>query len=194
VCSDSDAIHQQAGSVGSECRRIAGLRRRASGKAAGCASGTRNHALSLREVQQSQFAGIIRGSIPAFEWLGILICGGAAFCVSLALDLLRAEFPQAQAVRALLIVASFASFLVMHRDGAQLRPYSVIDFILHAEHDPVDFFLLAGVVIAIGTINACVADPRFISRLTKYPLLLALLPKGRLRPSANPLKFPSEVR
>jgi hypothetical protein len=108
----------------------------------------------------------------------ILVWAGAAFCISLALDLFRAELPQAAGIRVVLIVAAFAASLAAHC-GA--RPFSVIDFVLHAEKDPVHFFLLAGIVIAIGAVGRGLANPEVTLRGT----LLALLPQGRLRPSAD---------
>jgi hypothetical protein len=109
----------------------------------------------------------------------MLIWGGAAFCISLALDLFRAELPQAAGIRVVLIVAGFAASLAAHCGP---RSFSVIDFVLHAEKDPVHFFLLAGIVIAIGAVGRGLANPDVTLRGT----LLALLPHGRLNPSANP--------
>jgi hypothetical protein len=109
----------------------------------------------------------------------ILIWGGAAFCISLALDLFRAELPQAAGIRVVLIVAGFAASLAAHCGP---RSFSVIDFVLHAERDPVHFFLLAGIVIAIGAVGRGLANPD----VTLKGTLLALLPQGRLNPSANP--------
>jgi hypothetical protein len=109
----------------------------------------------------------------------ILIWGGAAFCISLALDLFRAELPQAAGIRVVLIVAGFAASLAAHCGP---RSFSVIDFVLHAEKDPVHFFLLAGIVIAVGAVGRSLANPDVTLRGT----LLALLPQGRLNSSANP--------
>jgi hypothetical protein len=108
----------------------------------------------------------------------ILVWGGAAFCISMALDLFRAELPQAAGIRVVLIVAAFAARLAAH---CVTRPFSVIDFVLHAEKDPVHFFLLAGIVIAIGAVGRGLANPEVTLRGT----LLALLPQGRLHPSAD---------
>jgi hypothetical protein len=107
----------------------------------------------------------------------ILIWGGAAFCISLALDLFRAELPQAAGIRVLLIVAGFAASLAAH---CVPQSFSVIDFVLHAEKDPVHFFLLAGIVIAVGAVGRSLANPDVTLRGT----LVALLP--RLNSSANP--------
>jgi hypothetical protein len=108
----------------------------------------------------------------------ILVWGGAAFCISLALDLFRAELPQTAGIRVVLIVAGFAASLAARGP----RSFSVIDFVLHAEKDPVHFFLLAGIVIAVGAVGRSLANPDVTLRGT----LLALLPQGRLNPSANP--------
>jgi hypothetical protein len=108
----------------------------------------------------------------------ILVWGGAAFCISLALDLFRAELPQAASIRVVLMVAAFASCLAAH---CGTRPFSVIDFVLQAEKDPVHFFLLAGIVIAIGAVGRGLANPEVTLRGT----LLALLPQRRLHPSAD---------
>jgi hypothetical protein len=107
----------------------------------------------------------------------ILIWGGAAFCISLALDLFRAELPQAAGLRVILIVAGFAASLAAHCGP---RSFSVIDFVLHAEKDPVHFFLLAGIVIAVGAVGRSLANPDVTLRGT----VAALLP--RLNSSANP--------
>jgi hypothetical protein len=107
----------------------------------------------------------------------ILIWGGAAFCISLALDLFRAELPQAAGIRVLLIVAGFAASLAAH---CVPQSFSVIDFVLHAEKDPVHFFLLAGIVIAVGAVGRSLANPD----VTLKGTLVALLP--RLNSSANP--------
>lgn len=143
-------------------------------------------------LHQSQFVGTVAG-LPACELAEIVLWGGTALCVSLALDLLKAEFPQAAALRIVLVVVSFASLLPVHQ-----RPYSVIDFILRAERDPVNFFLLVGGVIAMGAVISSLASLRFHSVVAKSRTLLtglhALLPQGRLNPSASPLKLPSELR
>ena len=109
----------------------------------------------------------------------MLIWGGAAFCIPLALDLFRAEVPQAAGIRVVLIIAGFAASLAAHCGP---RSFSVIDFVLHAEKDPVHFFLLAGIVIAVGAVGRGLANQDVTLRGT----LLALLPQGRLNPSANP--------
>jgi hypothetical protein len=108
----------------------------------------------------------------------ILVWGGAAFCISLALDLFRAELPQAAGIRVVLMVAAFAACLAAH---CGTRQFSVIDFVLRAEKDPVHFFLLAGIVIAIGAVGRGLANPD----VTLKGTLLALLPQGRLHPSAD---------
>lgn len=108
----------------------------------------------------------------------ILVWGGAAFCISLALDLFRAELPQAAGLRIILIVAGFAASIAAHCGP---RSFSVIDFLLNAEKDPVHFFLLAGIVVAVGAVGRGLANPDVTIRG-----VLALLPQGRLTPSANP--------
>jgi hypothetical protein len=108
----------------------------------------------------------------------ILVWGGAAFCISLALDLFRAELPQAAGIRVVLIVAGFAASIAAHCGP---RSFSVIDFVLNAEKDPVHFFLLAGIVVAVGAVGRGLANPDVTIRG-----VLALLPQGRLTPSANP--------
>jgi hypothetical protein len=143
--------------------------------------------LACDGMHRAQFAGTMVGPMPAHELAEILVWGGATFCISLALDLFRAELPQAAGIRVILIVAGFAASLAAHC-GA--RSFSVIDFVLQAEKDPVHFFLLTGIVIAIGAVGRGLANPDVTIRGTKYPLrlngLLALLPQGRFNPPANP--------
>jgi transglutaminase-like putative cysteine protease len=132
------------------------------------------------ELQQWQCVSAVLGQLPAYELAEIVRWGGSAFCFSLGLDLLRSKFPEVSAVRVILMVVSFASLLAAHRDGAQQRPYQVVDQMLRRGYDPVDFFLLVGVVIAIGTVVFCLTSPRLTKRGMKDPILLiallALLP------------------
>jgi transglutaminase-like putative cysteine protease len=131
--------------------------------------------MGAHEVQQWQFVSAVLGQLPACELAEILRWGGSAFCFSLGLDLLRPKFHEASAVRVILIVVSFASLLAAHRDGAQQRPYQVVDQMLRRGYDPVDFFLLVGVVIAIGTVVFCLTNPRLTKRGMKDPVLLIAL-------------------
>jgi hypothetical protein len=118
------------------------------------------------------------GGMHRAQFAEILVWGGAAFCISMALDLFRAELPQAAGLRVILTVAGFAASLAAHCGS---RSFSVIDFVLNAEKDPVHFFLLAGIVVAIGAVTRGLAHPDVTIRG-----VLALLPQGRLTPSANP--------
>jgi hypothetical protein len=127
-------------------------------------------------LHRSQFSGTV-GGISTYALAEIFILGGTAFCVSLALDLLRAEFPQAAALRVVLSFASFAKVSACHCHGLQQWPHSVLALGLHAGHARVGFFLLASVVIAV----CCIVKPRF-KRTTG---LLALLPQRPLNTSTN---------
>jgi transglutaminase-like putative cysteine protease len=143
------------------------------------------------QLQQWQCVSAILGQLPAYELVESLRWGGSAFCLSLGLDLLRSKFPEASAVRVILIVMSFASLLAAHRDGAQQRPYQVVDEMLRRGYDPVDFFLLVGVVIAIGAVVFCLTNPRLAKRGMKDPvLLIALL---ALLPLLLPVSLPRLV-
>src|ERR1700735_2907014 len=106
--------------------------------------------MSAHELQQWQFVSSLLGQLPAYELAEIVRWGGSALCFSLGLGLLRSKFPDASAVLVVLFVVSFATLLSAHRDGAQQRPYQVVDQLVRRGYDPVDFFLLAGVAIAIG--------------------------------------------
>jgi protein-glutamine gamma-glutamyltransferase len=136
--------------------------------------------MACHALHQWQFISTVLGQIPTYELAEILLWGGTAFFLSLALDLLRSRFPEATAVRVILIVASFANLLAAHRDGSQQRPYSIVDWMLRCGYDPVNFFLLVGVAIAIGAVIFCLTNPRLTRRGVKDPLLLiallALLP------------------
>ena len=147
--------------------------------------------MGAHELQQWQFVSVLLGQLPTSELAEILRWGGSAFCFSLGLDLLRSKFPEASAVRVILIVVSFATLLAAHRDGAQQRPYQVVDQMVRRGYDPVDFFLLAGVVIAIGAVVFCLANPRLTKRGMKDPvLLIALL---ALLPLLLPVSLPRLV-
>jgi protein-glutamine gamma-glutamyltransferase len=147
--------------------------------------------IGCHELQQWQFVSAVIGQLPTFELAEMLGWGGSAFCFSLGLDLLRSKFPEASAVRVILIVISFASLLAAHRDGAQQRPYQVVDQMLRRGYDPVDFFLLVGVVIAMGAVVFCLTNPRLTNRGMKDPvLLIALL---ALLPLLLPVSLPRLV-
>jgi hypothetical protein len=115
----------------------------------------------------------------------VSIWGATAFCVSLAMDLFRAEYPQGAALRVILILASFVSLLAKYFEGS--RPYSLIDLVLHAERDPVHFFLLTGILVAVGGVGVCVANPQLTVTRSSLRLsrLLALSAQDRLNPPAN---------
>jgi protein-glutamine gamma-glutamyltransferase len=131
--------------------------------------------IGAHELQQWQFVSAVLGQLPAYELAEILRWGGSALCFSFGLDLLRSKYPEASAVRVILIVVSFATLLAAHRDGAQQRPYQVVDQMVLRGYDPVDFFLLAGVVIAIGAVVFCLTNPRLTKRGMKDPVLLIAL-------------------
>jgi protein-glutamine gamma-glutamyltransferase len=157
----------------------------------GCAVAWALLLLGAHELQQWQFVSALLGQLPAYEIAEIVRWGGSALCFSLGLDLLRSKFPEASAVRVILIVLSFATLLAAHRDGAQQRPYQVVDQMVRRGYDPVDFFLLAGVVIAIGAVVFCLTNSRLTKRGMKDPvLLIALL---ALLPLLLPVSLPRLV-
>src|SRR5260370_15246910 len=102
--------------------------------------------------RESTFIFSMMGAEGGYTFLEMMMWGGTALRLTALLQTARRRFPALIVIQVLFAGGTLAAILAAHRDGAQHRPYFLVDpMLLHGE-DPVLALLLAGVVIGMSAL------------------------------------------
>lgn len=92
----------------------------------------------------------VAGNRPAYALLEATIWGVTALGLTTVCEVLRRRFPVTLTFQVLFAGATLAAVLAAHRDGAQYRPYFLIDPLLLRGIDPAAALLCAGIIVGMA--------------------------------------------
>ena len=107
--------------------------------------------------------------------LEILLWSGTALGITCLLEVLRRRFPAMIVLEVLFTGSTFGAILAAHRDGAQHRPYFLVDPLLTRGEDPVLALILAGIIIALCAVTWIFSQTSGRKRTRDLVALLVLL-------------------
>ena len=140
-------------------------------------------------LSQSTFIFSMMGSEGGYTFLEMLMWGGTALGLTALLQAGRRRFPALIVVQVLFAGGTLAAILAAHRDGAQHRPYFLVDPMLLRGKDPVIVLLLAGVVVAVAILLWLFCQSSGRRRLRDLTVLFALLILGILFLPSSATRF-----
>jgi transglutaminase-like putative cysteine protease len=130
--------------------------------------------------RESTFIFSMMGAEGGYTFLEMMMWGGTALGLTALLQTARRRVPALIVIQVLFAGGTLAAILAAHRDGAQHRPYFLVDPMLLRGKDPVIVLLLAGVVVAVAILMWLFCQTSGRRRLRDLTVLLALIALGIL--------------
>src|SRR5258708_10414866 len=131
-------------------------------------------------LRESTFIFSMMGAEGGYTFLEMMMWGGTALGLTALLQTARRRVPALIVIQVLFAGGTLAAIVAARRDGAQHRPYFLVDPMLLRGKDPVIVLLLAGVIVAVAILTWLFCQTSGRRRLRDLTVLLALLALGIL--------------